>query len=102
MEYLSIRNWDKWQTYRSDRGQPPWIKIHRCVMRNPEWVSLTDSERGQLVAIWLLAADQNGVIPAPPELIKKLCFMESIPDIDKLIEDFIEQLKTSGLIDIKP
>ena len=54
-------NWDKWQTYRKDRGQPPWIKIHRRLMRNPEWVSLTDAERGQLVSMWLLAADHDGV-----------------------------------------
>ena len=91
MEYLKIRNWDKWQTYRKDRGQPPWIKIHRCVMRNPEWVSLSDAERGQLVGMWLLAADHDGVIPASPELIQKLSFMEDIPNINKFIElGFIE------------
>ena len=70
-DYLKIKNWDKWQTYRKDRGQPPWIKIHRSLMRNIEWISLTDAERGQLVAIWLLAADHNGVIPASEEVIKK-------------------------------
>ena len=80
---LKIRNWDKWQSYRKDRGQPPWIKIHRCVMRNPEWVSLTDAERGQLVSMWLLAADANGVVPATPETIKRLCYMDTAPDIEK-------------------
>lgn len=83
MEYLKIKNWDKWQTYRSDRGQPPWIKIHRRLMRNVEWVSLSDAERGQLVAIWLLGADHNGVIPASPEIIKKLCFMSEPLNISK-------------------
>uniref|UniRef100_A0A6M3JQ34 Uncharacterized protein n=1 Tax=viral metagenome TaxID=1070528 RepID=A0A6M3JQ34_9ZZZZ len=91
MEYLKIHNWDKWQTYRSDRNQPPWIKIHRCVMRHPEWVSLTDAERGQLVAIWLLGADHDGVIPASPTIVQKLCFMEKSPDFDRFIElGFIE------------
>lgn len=86
MEYLTIRNWDKWQTYRKDRGQPPWIKLHRCVMRDPQWVSLTDAERGQLVAIWLLAADHDGVIPASPELIQKLCYMNKQPDLNKFTD----------------
>ena len=91
MEYLKIKNWERWQSYRVDRGQPPWIKIHRCVMRNPEWVSLTDSERGQLVAIWLLAADHDGVIPASESLIQKLCFMTDELKINKFIElGFIE------------
>ena len=86
MEQLSVRNWDKWQSYRKDRGQPPWIKMHRCVMRDPEWVMLTDAQRGQLVAIWLLAADHNGVIPASDILLQKLCHMDSVPDIKLFIE----------------
>lgn len=88
---LRIRNWDKWQSYRGDRGQPPWIKIHRCVMRNPQWVALTDAQRGQLVAIWLLAADHDGVIPASPSLIRKLCYLDTEPDLILFTEHgFIE------------
>jgi hypothetical protein len=86
MEYLKIRNWDKWQTYRSDRGQPPWIKIHRCVMRDPEWVSLSDAEKGQLVSLWLLAADNKGSIPADEKLIQKLCFLTTPLKLNKFIE----------------
>lgn len=85
-EYLKIKNWSRWQSYRADRGQPPWIKVHRCVMRNPEWVALTDIERGQLVSIWLLAADNNGLIPSSPSLIQKLCFMSSPLKLNKFIE----------------
>jgi hypothetical protein len=89
---LKIRNWKKWQSYRSDRGQPPWIKIHRCLMRNIEWVSLNDAERGQLVSMWLLAADNNGAIPNSPEILQKICFMTSLPDIGRFIElGFIEK-----------
>jgi hypothetical protein len=91
MNGLKIRNWEKWQSYRSDRGQPPWIKIHRCLMRNVEWVSLNDAERGQLVSMWLLAADNNGTISGSPEILQKICFMSSTPDIEKFIEmGFIE------------
>ena len=86
MEYVKIKNWNKWQTYRKDRGQPPWIKIHRCVMRNPDWVSLSDAERGQLISLWLLAADHNGAIPASPSLLQKLCFMSTEPNINKFKE----------------
>lgn len=88
---LRIRNWGKWQSYRSDRGQPPWIKLHKCVMRNSEWVGMTDAQRGRLVAIWLLAADHDGVIPASKDVIRKLCFMDDEPDIELFIElGFIE------------
>lgn len=90
--HLKIRNWDKWQSYRRDRGQPPWIKVHRCMMRNLEWVMLSDAERGQLVAIWLLAADHDGVIPASPAAVQKLCHMSAEPDLEKFMDQgFIER-----------
>lgn len=85
-DWLSIRNWDRWQSYRKDRGQPPWIKLHRQLMQNVEWVSLSDSQRGQLVAIWLLAGCHGGVIPASAATIRKLCFMDSEPDLQLFID----------------
>lgn len=100
MNYLKIRNWNTWQTYRKDRGQPPWIKLHRCVMRDPEWVLLSDAQRGQLVAMWLLAADRDGVIPALPLVLQKICFMSSEPELKLFMElGFIEDddsLTSSG------
>ena len=60
-------------------------------MRDPNWVSLTDSQRGQLIAIWLLAADHDGIIPDSPKLIQKLCYMDKQPNIKTFIEQgFIE------------
>jgi hypothetical protein len=85
MEYLKIRNWDKWQSYRKDRGQPPWIKLHRRLMRNPEWVSLSDAERGQLVCIWLIGADHDGVIPASSGCLQKLLYLSRPPNLNKFI-----------------
>jgi len=54
-------------------------------MRDPEWVSLTDAQKGQLVSIWLLAADKNGTIPSSPEVIQTLCHMNTAPDIKLFI-----------------
>jgi hypothetical protein len=103
MEYLKIRNWDKWQTYRRDRGQPPWIKVHRCLLRDHEWVSMTDAERGQLISIWLLGADRDGVIPASPEMLQKLCFMETAPNLEKLIGlNFIESTPCQPDVKLTP
>jgi hypothetical protein len=91
MEYLKITNWDRWQSYRSDRNQPPWIKLHRCLLRNVEWVGLTDEQRGQLVSIWLLAADRKGEIPADPQILQKLCYLSKKPDMQLFINHgFIE------------
>jgi len=61
-------------------------------MRNLDWVDLNDAQRGQLISIWLLAADYDGVIPASPRLLKQLCYMDSEPDIELFINHgFIER-----------
>lgn len=86
VKQLRIRNWDKWQSYRRDRGQPPWIKVHRVIMRDLNWVSLSNAQRGQLLAIWLLAADNDGVIPASAPLLKQLCHMDHEPELEVLID----------------
>ncbi len=82
---MRVKNWEKWQSYRSDRGQPPWIKVHRRLVHDENWAELTDAQRGQLVAIWMLAADRDGVIPASPRVLQKLCMMTDEPDIQVLI-----------------
>jgi hypothetical protein len=85
-DYIAVNNWDKWQSYRKDRGTPPWIKIHRNLMSNPEWSMLTDAEKGQLVSIWVVAADKKGRISSCPSIIKKMCLLDRMPNINKFIE----------------
>ena len=90
MKTIIINNWERWQTYRKDRGTPPWIKIHRNLFSNQEWSTLTDAEKGQLVSIWILAADKGGFIPADPKTLKKLCMLDSEPDMQKFADlDFV-------------
>jgi hypothetical protein len=61
-------------------------------MRDPKWIALTDTQRGQLVAIWLLAADRNGSIPSEPDLIKRLCFIDGKLDLEVFVSlGFIER-----------
>jgi len=86
MTTVCMTNWDKWQSYRNDRGAPPWIKVHRNLMTNPEWAILTDAEKGQLVSMWIVAADKNGEIPAEPKIIRKICQLDDDPNINKFIE----------------
>ena len=83
---LRVANWDRWQSYRQDRSQPPWIKLHRRVIRNEDWLDLTDAEKGQLVSIWILAADKNGELPDSPRKIQKACGLDTPPDINRFCE----------------
>lgn len=47
---------------------------------------MSDAQRGQLIAIWMLAADDKGTIPASPAVIKKLCHMDCEPELDFFID----------------
>ena len=86
MPLLKIARWDEWQTFRKDRGAPPWIKLYRQLLTNPEWVSLSDSEKGQLVSLWIVAADKNGAIPDSPRVLQKICQIDQKPNLLKFIE----------------
>ena len=84
---LKIRNWGKWQTFRKDRGAPPWIKLHRCLMTNPDWAMLSDAEKGQLVSLWIASADKNGALPTSnAKILQKIAQLDGKPNIRKFID----------------
>lgn len=83
---LKINDWDEWQTFRKDRGSPPWIKLHRKLMTCPKWAVLSDAEKGQLISIWIVAADKNGEIPDDPTVLMKICMLDKKPNINKFID----------------
>ncbi len=85
MTTMRVTNWSKWQSYRRDRGAPPWIKVHRNLMSNAEWASLSDAEKGQLVSIWLVAADKGGEVPADANILRKVCQLDEPPNINKFM-----------------
>lgn len=98
MDYLKIANWKRWQTARKDRPdwQPPWIKLHRRLMRNPEWVALPDHQKGQLVCLWLLAAEHGGQIPnSEHHLERVLCFSKKLTLQTFIDAGFIEPCQSS-------
>lgn len=86
MEYLKIHDWGKWQSYRKDRDLPPWIKVHRCLLRNSKWAKLTDAEKGQLISLWIVAADRDGEIDADQQSLKKTCQLDRGPNLSKFID----------------
>ncbi len=85
MKYLKVRNWDAWQTYRKDRGTPPWIKLYRNILTNPEWAQLTDADKGLLLSIWVEAADKKGRFSNNAKYLQKHCQLDEPPNLDKLM-----------------
>ena len=83
---IRAHNWETWQSYRNDRGAPPWIKVHRSLLSHPKWAELTDAEKGQIVSMWIVAADNHGTLPNDPRVVRKICQLDEAPDIKRFCE----------------
>jgi hypothetical protein len=61
MTHLSVKNWEQFQHYK-DRS-PPWIKLHRDLLRDYDFACLQDASKLHLVLMWLLASQLDNKIP---------------------------------------
>lgn len=55
-----VKNYEKYQHYKDRR--PPWIKLHRIILDDPDFMALSLASRGLLMQVWLLASENNGLI----------------------------------------
>jgi hypothetical protein len=65
---MRIKDWNKFQHFKDRR--PPWIKLYREILDDPEWHELDPASAKVLVMIWLIASEEMGELPT----IKKLAF----------------------------
>ena len=70
-----IKGWSEFQHYRDRR--PPWIKLHRSLLDDPDYASLPAVSAKALVLLWLIASESdNGTLPPPPSLAFRLRMSE--------------------------
>lgn len=69
MNFLRVKNWESFQHYK-DRS-PPWVKLHRDLLRDYSFSCLQDASKAHLMLIWLLASQLDNKIPHDPEWIRK-------------------------------
>ena len=61
---MRIRNWKKFQHFKDRR--PPWIKLYRDLLDDPDFHALDDAASKTLILLWLLASEdktQEGLLP---------------------------------------
>lgn len=66
-----IKDWEVFQHFKDRR--PPWIKLYRDLLDDPEWHFLDAESAKILVMLWLLASEDKtgcGIIPK----VSVLCF----------------------------
>jgi hypothetical protein len=69
--YLRVKNWDKFQHYKSRDNAPSWIKMYPDLMLDYEFQKLSEPERYRLVGIWLLAGKLRNRIPFDAKFVAK-------------------------------
>jgi hypothetical protein len=71
MKFLVVKNWSTFQHYKN--RNPPWIKLHRALIDDYQFCSMSDAAKGHLILLWLYASQNNGQIPYDvPFLERKL------------------------------
>lgn len=73
-----IRNWDEFQHFK-DRT-PPWIKLYRYLLDDPEWHELSGDDSKVLVMLWLIASEDKAMEGNLPNL-KTLAFRLRMNDV---------------------
>ena len=84
MAYLRIRNWEKFQHYKE--RNPPWIKLHRELLRDYQFECLQDASKLHLILIWLLASQLENKIPNDEQWIRKQIGVKSRIDLKSLLD----------------
>ncbi|KKL97806.1 hypothetical protein LCGC14_1830740 [marine sediment metagenome] len=60
---LNVHNWSRFQHYRSRR--PPWIKLHRTLLDDFDFVRLPLASQALAPRLWLLASEsEDGSVPS--------------------------------------
>lgn len=75
MSRYRVRNWHKFQHFKDRR--PPWIKLYRDLLDDREWHNLDGDASKTLVMIWLIASEDDGNLPALPDLAFRLRISEN-------------------------
>jgi hypothetical protein len=103
--YTRIRNWSKFQHYT--KRNPPWIKLYRVLLDDPAWHALSGESAKGLIMLWMIAAEDNGELPASKTLAFRLRISENrvtalLSDVKEWIEDDASNMLASCKQDAIP
>ena len=75
---MKIKDWNRFQHFKDRR--PPWIKLYRDLLEDPDWHELDPVCAKILVGLWLLASednDQKGHLPS----VRKIAFRLRLEEV---------------------
>lgn len=58
---MRVKDWKKFQHFKDRR--PPWIKLYRDLLDDPQYHALDGDSAKTLTLLWLLASEYDGYLP---------------------------------------
>ena len=96
---LRVKDWRKFQHYGSKPTPPPWIKLHVALLDDADFWKLSQAQRYQLIAIWLLASRDQGRIPFDSAFVAKRIGARRV-DLEAFLESgWLQLAERDGLVD---
>lgn len=65
-----VKNWNRFQHFKDRR--PPWIKLYREILEDPDWHALDGENAKGLTMLWLIASENSGELPDTRKLAFRL------------------------------
>lgn len=67
---IKIKNWKKFQHFSTRK--PPWVKLYRDLLDDMAWHDLDPAASKALIMFWLIASENDGVLPNEKTLAFRL------------------------------
>lgn len=83
-KHYRVKNWENFQHYKN--RNPPWIKLHFAIFASEDWAMLADASKLLAVVCMLVASRHDGMVPNNPGYIKRVAYLDDLPDLTPLIE----------------
>jgi len=84
MEYLKVKNWEKYQDYEKDN--PPWIKLYPKLLQDYNFMNLPDTEKAAFFLILCYAAITNNKIPNDEKFLASLFCLDDTLNLKLLCD----------------
>ena len=93
-----IKNWQKFQHFKDRR--PPWIKLYRDILDDPDWFDLDPGAAKALVMFWLIASENDGYLPDAKKLAFRL--RTTVQLVEQLVISLSPWVEVANSRDIDP
>lgn len=97
MRYFRIKNFDRFQHYKSSTSVPTWIKLYAAILIDPEFLKLPDVSKGHLMLIWIIASQLKNRVLFDSKYVAQIIGANGKVDLQGLVDAGFLEIDESAL-----